>query len=106
MRLEIRTHHRGLGEGPLTRRLFSIALACAMLASAGIFAAAAHAQPRSKFRLGGLIRAIRSTQGFKSDSGRIAKSDPSLFHLSGTKLIPVVVKLDYDAIGSYRGYLP
>jgi subtilisin family serine protease len=72
----------------------------------GLFAGAAQAQNASKFKMGRSLSPGRVTQGFKSDSGRIARSDPSLFHLTGSKLTPVVVKLDYDAIGSYRGYLP
>jgi len=88
------------------QRVVSIVLACTVMAAVGVFAGAAQAQTGSKFSVGGALHAVRVTQGAKSDSGRIAKSDPSLFHLSGSKLTPVVVKLDYDAVGSYRGYLP
>jgi subtilisin family serine protease len=90
----------------LTKRLLSIVLSCTVMAAFGVFAGAAQAQTGSTFKVGAPLHATRTTQGFKSDSGKIAKSDPSLFHLSGSKLTPVVVKLDYDAIGSYRGYLP
>ena len=39
----------------------------------------------------------------KSFTGSIAKSDPAVMKLSGTKATPVMVKLDYDALGSYAG---
>jgi subtilisin family serine protease len=52
--------------------------------------------------VGGIER-TSTFHGFKSDSGRIAKSDRRLLHLHGTKITPVMVKLDYDAMASYRG---
>ena len=87
--------------------MLSIMLACAVVSTVAMFGQAAGAAPKaSKLQVvPGGIRQINTVQGFKSDSAKIAKSSPGLFRLSGTKLTPVVVKLDYDAIGSYRGYL-
>jgi hypothetical protein len=39
----------------------------------------------------------------KSASGRLAKTDPALLGLTGSKRISVMVKLDYDAVASYGG---
>jgi subtilisin family serine protease len=90
----------------VTRRALSIVLACTVITAIGLSTGTAQAGKASKFQaVSGGIRQLNTVHGFKSDSGKIAKSDRSLFHLSGTKLTPVVVKLDYDAIGSYRGYL-
>ena len=43
--------------------------------------------------------------GAKSFTGRLAKSDPNVLKLTGTKPVSVMVKLDYDALGSYSGDL-
>ncbi len=90
----------------MRNRALSGVLACAVVAAVGLFAGPAQARGRFEVHLGAALAPSRITQGFKSDSARIARSDRSLFHLRGSKLTPVVVKLDYDAIGSYRGYLP
>jgi subtilisin family serine protease len=42
-------------------------------------------------------------RGAKSTTGKLAKSDPALLKSTSTKLTSVVVKLDYDALASYRG---
>jgi hypothetical protein len=39
----------------------------------------------------------------KSESGKLAKTDPALLGLTGTKPISVMVKFDYDAVASYTG---
>lgn len=39
----------------------------------------------------------------KSMTGQLARTDPSVLKLTGTRTVPVMVKLDYDALGSYRG---
>jgi hypothetical protein len=39
----------------------------------------------------------------KSESGKLAKTDPALLGLKGTKRISVMVKFDYDAVASYAG---
>src|SRR4029079_4023015 len=89
-------------------RLLSIALACTVVVSVAGFSGVAQAGDTASRFTGSAsgIRQLKHVHGFKSDSGRLAKSDTSLFRLTGSKMTPVVVKLDYDAIGSYRGYLP
>ncbi len=39
----------------------------------------------------------------KSASGRLAQSDPDLLARSDSQRIPIMVKLDFDAVASYRG---
>ena len=39
----------------------------------------------------------------KSDSGRLAQSDPDLLSRTDSKIISVMVKLDVDPVASYRG---
>ena len=39
----------------------------------------------------------------KSLSSRLARTDRSLLRLSGSRMVPVIVKLDYDAVASYQG---
>ena len=41
--------------------------------------------------------------GAKSQSGRLAQSDPDLLARTDSKVISVMVKLDVDAVASYRG---
>ncbi len=41
----------------------------------------------------------------KSMTGALAKSDPALLKLTGSTPTRVMVKLDYDALGSYLGHL-
>jgi subtilisin family serine protease len=44
-------------------------------------------------------------QGAKSPSGKLAKSDTSLFKATSAKPVSVVVKLDYDSLAAYKGGL-
>jgi subtilisin family serine protease len=39
-------------------------------------------------------------------SSRLAQSDPAILNLSGTAPTSVLVKLDYDPLATYNGYLP
>lgn len=41
--------------------------------------------------------------GFKSDSAGLAKSSPDLLKRTDSALVPVMIKLDHDALASYRG---
>ena len=41
--------------------------------------------------------------GQKAPSARIATSDPAVLKATGSKLVPVVVKFDYDGVAAYRG---
>lgn len=44
--------------------------------------------------------------GFKSASGGLAQSDRSLLARNDSARVPVVIKLDYDAVASYAGTIP
>ncbi len=87
------------------RRVVSAVLACTVIAGIGLSAIGAQAAS-SKLSVAGGVSRAGTFHAAKSDSGRIAKSDQRLLHLRGSKITPVLVKLDYDALGSYRGYLP
>ena len=39
----------------------------------------------------------------KSPTSRLAQSDPALLKLTGSKITPVLVKLDYDSLATYQG---
>src|SRR3954470_10101777 len=108
MRAHAPAHHPPGGGSAVSRRLLSLVLACTVLAVVGGFSGVAQAgNTGSKLTASTAgITQLNTLSAPKSDSGRLARSDKSLFHLSGSQLTPVVVKLDYDAIGSYRGYLP
>lgn len=41
--------------------------------------------------------------GFKSDSAGLAKTSPGLLKRTDSALVPVMIKLDHDALASYRG---
>ncbi|HMM93528.1 S8 family serine peptidase [Phycicoccus sp.] len=47
-----------------------------------------------------------TTSGDKSPSGSLAQSDPALLKRTDSTVVPVMVKLDYDAAASYRGGVP
>lgn len=49
---------------------------------------------------------VSSYAALKSSTGRLAKTDPSVLSLSGSKTTSIMVKLDYDALGSYLGDIP
>ncbi|HET8970077.1 MAG TPA: S8 family serine peptidase [Candidatus Nanopelagicales bacterium] len=49
------------------------------------------------------VQPSSTVSGSKAPTSRLAKTDPKLLGRSSTKLIPVVVKLDYDATATYAG---
>jgi subtilisin family serine protease len=49
------------------------------------------------------LEALNSINGAKSPTARIVRSDRSLLKAQGSKVIPVMVRLDYDPAGSYAG---
>ncbi len=51
----------------------------------------------------GQITAGATYYGSKSISGQAAKTDQSLLDLTGSKLVPVMIKYDFDATASYTG---
>ncbi len=69
--------------------------------------AGAQAQPPGKAERAGLhakgLKATTRTTSAKSDTSRLAKSDPDLLKRTDAKRIPVVVKYDYSSIATYRG---
>jgi subtilisin family serine protease len=52
---------------------------------------------------GGGVSEATSYMAQKSITGRLAQTDPSVLKLTGTEPVPVMVKLDYDALSSYLG---
>ncbi len=49
------------------------------------------------------LAAVREVVGHKSESSRLAQTDPSLVGLTNPALVDVLVKLDYDAAAVYEG---
>ena len=85
--------HRGLPAA------FALAIVLALLVPT-----AAAAQGADDLTVGaGTITRAESFDAAKSASGKLAKTDPSLLGQSSSELINVLVKLDYDAIASYKG---
>ena len=80
----------------LSAGLFSLVVVVSMLASITDAGAASTFQARA-------IKPGTTIHASKALSSRLAKTDRSLLHLSGTRTVPVIVKLDYDAVASYEG---
>ena len=80
----------------LSAGLFSLVVAVSMLASITDATATSVFQPRA-------LKPGTTVHATKALSSRLAKTDPSLLHLSGSRSVPVIVKLDYDAVASYAG---
>ncbi len=91
----------------MRRRLLPAAVILAVVAALGVSAiGVSRAAPGTgKFQLSSLQpeRTGAPIQAPKSRSGRAAKTNRSLLHLQGSKLTPVMIKLDYDAVASYSG---
>ncbi|HEY5472516.1 MAG TPA: hypothetical protein VIK32_04915, partial [Candidatus Limnocylindrales bacterium] len=49
------------------------------------------------------ISVLSSYQAAKTESGRLAQSDPGLLSRTDSKIVSVMVKLDVDPVASYRG---
>lgn len=64
--------------------------------------AAAAAPPPSTFS-GTTLQPTSTVTGSKSATGQLAKSDPAVLRRTDTKVVPIMVKLDYDAAAAYRG---
>jgi hypothetical protein len=77
---------------------FALAVVVSLIASAG---SAATGQER--FRVSGGVSKVDVQDAAKSVSGKLAKTDPSLLGKTTSAPVNVMVKLDYDAIGSYAG---
>jgi len=82
----------------------AVAILAAGVLVAVLSAAGQAATAKSKFSASsaGLSQA-GSSSGLKSVTGRLARTDPAVLKLAGSKLTPVMVKLDYDPLASYGG---
>src|SRR2546427_747221 len=52
------------------------------------------------------LAVLSRAEGFKAASSRMFHTDPSVFRLSSSKPVTVIVKLDYDPVASYGGGIP
>jgi hypothetical protein len=90
------------------RRRSGTVLVAVCLLAAGLFAGPsqateAQAKPRA-FRAEQLTVQSR-VEGAKAPSGRYAQSDPELLASTSSDVTTVAVKLDYDALSSYKGHI-
>jgi hypothetical protein len=88
-----------------TRRLLAVLSSAGLLAGALLAAGPVTAAAPNLVASGGISR-TSTYSGFKSTTGRLAKSDPSVLKSTATKTVPVMVKLDFDALASYLGDIP
>jgi subtilisin family serine protease len=80
------------------------ALAGLLTISATSTASGSHSASRGTFAAAGVKLTPESTYtGAKSQSGYAAKTDRSLLHLPGSKLVNVMIKYDFDSLASYTG---
>ena len=68
----------------------------------GVLSIPASADPPTKFTATGL-QPSSTIEGVKSASAQLAQSDPALLGRTDGAVVPVMVKLDYDAASAYRG---
>ncbi|ONI75720.1 serine protease [Kribbella sp. ALI-6-A] len=103
MRSTARTHVRS------TRRVTIAGLSAGLLVAATLPAVSASAAdppptgPSGRPWTATPLTVADTVHGAKSPSGQLAKSDPALVNSTSAKQVRVVVKLDYDALASYRG---
>src|SRR5262249_31019667 len=93
---------KGKTRSSVRRRRTAIVLAVPALALALSFAvvgvaSGSGAKATLKFKSAGGITAGATYSGAKSDSGYIAKSDPSLLGRTDSTRVPVMLKYDFDA---------
>lgn len=91
-----------------SRRALATATALASLLAAGVVAgptSAAEPDGRRSFTAEPANR-VSSFTGAKSVSGRYARSDDELLASTSPAMTSVAVKLDYDALTSYKGGIP
>src|SRR5262245_60531716 len=93
------------GNGVKHARAFgSLALAVVLLGT--LAAVAGSASSPKRFRATGTVWTPDSAfTGGKSQSGQVAKTDPSLLGRTGSNPINVIIKYDYDPTASYAGGL-
>jgi subtilisin family serine protease len=94
---------------PRLRRSVPILVAAAALAGLLTITATStasgtrNAYPGNLVAKPGTITPGTTFTGAKSQSGYAAKTDRSLLHLHGSKLVNVMIKYDFDALASYNG---
>ena len=76
--------------------LFSLLVVVSVLATIPVAGAASVFQAKA-------LKPGTTINASKAISSRLAKTDRSLLRLSGSRLVPVIVKLDYDSVASYSG---
>jgi Subtilase family/PA domain len=87
------------------RRHLSIfaGLAAVAILSLAVAGTAAGGGSSAKLKVGQALTARSTLQAAKSASGKLAKTDPSLLGRTSSRLIPVMLKYDFDATASYAG---
>jgi subtilisin family serine protease len=86
----------------LRHRIARIGAALFLFAAIGM-GTSARAAENSSGLTATQLEALNSINGAKSPTARIVRSDRSLLKAQGSKVIPVMVRLDYDPAGSYAG---
>lgn len=97
-----------LSSSGLTRALRLASVTVTLGVVVAMVPASAHATPTpspSKWKATP-ITGGQLTDGAKSDTGKLAKSDQSLLKSTSAAPVTVMVKLDYDSLAAYRGGLP
>ena len=87
----------------MRRFLGMFALASLLVASLAPATVARDPLARGDLELLQVLRASELIHASKSLSGRLAQSDPELIGRRDNKLVNVMIKLDFDAVASYRG---
>ncbi len=102
---------RSHGAAVRRRRVLTGTLSIALVVLLSIVAAGAAsggtaASSPSAFKLGAFTpEAAGTIEAFKSATGRLAQSDPSLLDRTDSTLVNVMVKYDYDSVATYAGGL-
>jgi subtilisin family serine protease len=92
----MRLNHR---RGPAV--IAALALTTALLAVASSSSAAQHPEPGSL--TASALTPTSRVEGFKAASSSLAKTSPGLLRRTDNALVPVMIKLDQDALASYQG---
>ncbi len=90
----------------MKRHAARAALVAAVLAFTTIGVQSAGVARPTQLRLGDMpIQVTRTIEGYRAPSAELARTDRRLLGLTGTARKPVLVKFDYDGLGSYAGGL-
>ncbi len=84
-------------------RKIAVLLAVLSLMAAALASPVAAVAPDKASFTATALSPTNVTNVAKSESGKLAQTDPALLGLKGTNRISVLVKLDYDAVASYAG---